>query len=321
MSDANLTIKKMHFLMKTHYFPTRLASLGLLAGMLGLLASCGASQTASNDGIYGDGQQNARQTSDTGSGYKQYFNSLQDSEVITDVERYSSVNDSSQTDVGYADGRASWEGSADNVTFNVYDNNWGVGYWNNYWYSPYWNTGWGWNSWYGSGWGWGWNAGWGWGSPYYGYGWGGYPYYGGYYGYGYGNGYAFNNGPRGPRNTIFQGRRDYAGRQQYSNVSGRRNTSYTTNGVRSSQYSPTRGTRTFTNNGTRTNTGTRNYTTPRSNNQNYGTPRSTQPTRSYTPAQTRSYSPSPSYGGGRSGGGGSYGGGGGRSGGGGGGRR
>lgn len=312
--------------MKTHYFPTRLASLGLLFGMLGLLASCGASQsTASNDGIYGDGQQrSSRQTADSGNGYKQYFNSLQDDEIITDVEQYSSVNDSTQTDRGYANGNPSWEGSADNVTINVYDNNWGYNYWNNYWYSPYWSVGWGWNSWYGPG--WGWNYGWGYGYPYYGYGWGGYPYYG-YYGYGYPYhyGYAYNNGPRGVRGYVSPGRRDYAGRQ-YATASGRRNISYTTNGVRSSQYSGTRGTRTFTNNGTRTNNGVRTYSTTPRNNQNYNTPRTSQPTRSYsTPSSpTRSYSPSPSYGGGgRSSGGGSYGGGGGggRSGGGGGGRR
>ncbi|MBD3582583.1 hypothetical protein [Flavobacterium selenitireducens] len=318
--------------MKTHYFPTRLASFGLLVGMLGLLASCGASQsTASGDGIYGDGQRNQRQTSDSGSGYKQYFNSLQDSDIITDVEQYSSVNDSTQTERGYANGQGSWEGSADNVTINVYDNNWGMGYWNNYWYSPYWNTGWGWNSWYGPGWGWGFNYGWGWNSWYGG--WGGYPYYGGYYGgYPYHYGYA-QNYPRGTRGYVSPGRRDNVGRQYSSMPSGRRNLTYSTNGTRGTRYEGTRGTRydgtrgtrTFTNNnGTRSNSnGVRTYNTPRNNNQNYNTPRNSQPTRSYSApsAPTRSYSPSPSGGGGRSSGGGSYGGGGGRSGGGGGGRR
>lgn len=310
--------------MKTHYSLTRSTSYRILLGMFAmLLASCGTSRnTASNDGIYGDNRSSDDRQENTGNGYKQYFNSLQDDEIITDVERYSSVQDTTQrTDDGYAQGYSAWGGNADNVTINVYDNNWGYGYWNNYWYGGGWgwNYGWGWNSWYGPG--WGWNYGWGWGGyPYYGYGWGGYPYYGGYYNGYYGNGYAYHNGPRGGRTYSMPGGR-YSNSRSYSTPgTGRRNLTYTTNGTRNS-YNGTRGTRNFTNS---TTGGTRNYSTPRSNGNTYSTPRSTssQPRSTYsTPSRSNnSYTPS-SSGGGRSYGGGSYGGGGGRSGGGGGGRR
>ncbi|RZJ65345.1 MAG: hypothetical protein EOO50_14295 [Flavobacterium sp.] len=316
--------------MKTHYFSTRSTSYGILLGMFAmLLASCGTSRnTASNDGIYGDNQTADTRQENTNNGYRQYFNSLQDDEIITDVERYSSVQDSTQrTDDGYAEGYSSWGGNADNVTINVYDNNWGYGYWNNYWYGGGWGWGLGWNSWYGPGWGWNYGYGWG-GYPYYGYGYGGYPYYGGYYGNGYyGNGYAYNNGPRGGRNYTMPGGR-YSNSRSYSTPgNGRRSLTYSTNGTRNS-YNGTRGTRNFTNNGTRNQTGgTRNYGTPRTNN-SYNTPRSTgsQPRSYSTPSRSNnSYTPSSSSSsGGRSYGGGSYsggGGGGGRSGGGGGGGR
>lgn len=294
-----------------------------------LAASCGSYQSTS----YHDRQQTAEngsaQATASGMHYQDYFGSLkEDYQVMTDVDNYSSTNDSTVVadNTGYA-ARPSWGSNPDNVTINIYDTGWG---WNS-WYGPGlgwgWNYGWGWNSWYGPGWGWGWNYGWGWNA---GWAWGGYygPYWGGYYPYyGYGHYYPYHyNTPRGYNSPYYAnngGRRvyttpggrygglrsDYAtGRRVYtSGNSGRGVRNYSTGrtyststGTRNNTYSPSNGTR--NNNYTPAQSGTRNNT--------------------YTPSRssTRSYSPPASSGGGRSSGG-SYGGGGGGRSGGGGGRR
>ncbi|HEX8562933.1 MAG TPA: hypothetical protein VF676_08145 [Flavobacterium sp.] len=311
--------------MKTYYFNSRPKFLYSVIGLLGLLvASCGSYQNTSyndNDGIYGDNQRKNNEVAKTSNvEYQSYFGSLQENnqvEIFTDVDAYRTDTDSTQTSEskGYESGYAAWGGDTDNVTVNVYGNNWGYTPWN-YWYGPSygwgWNTGWGWgySGWYGPsfGIGWGWNS---WYGP--GYGWGWNNYYGnGWYNHHHHH-YAYNNSIRGVRNEMYGrsnvGRRyTTPGTRSATYTSGRRNT--ISNGTRSTQYS-TSGTRSYNNSGTRTPS---SYNTPRS---------SSSGTRSYTPSSsgTRSYSsPSSSgstrsYGGG--GGGGSYGGGGGRSGGGG----
>ncbi|NMH29258.1 hypothetical protein [Flavobacterium silvaticum] len=319
-------MKTLFPLLKKKYTSAGLGLLGLL------LVSCGASkQTASNDGIYGDQQKNtATATTSSGNGYKQYFQSLREDEVFTDVNEYSSVQDTiaQNQNQSYSTGNASWGSETDQVVVNVYGNNWGYNYWNNYWYSPYWGYSWGWNwgwgGFYGPYWGGGWYGGWGYGYPYYG------------YGYGYGNYYqpSYNQGIRGGRGDSYNA----GGRNSLSRYStpsrGRQSAAYVNTGGRNSIYSNTAGRtgRTYTT------TSTRQYTPGRNNSSssrgfspvysNSGRNNS-----SYTPSNSgrgssnSSYTPSRSsggsyggggYGGGRSGGGG---GGGGRSGGGGGGRR
>lgn len=211
--------------MKTNYLSGRNLSIYTLFGLVGLLASsCGSYQNSSyydNDGVYGSdrprtetvnkySEENVAQANK----YKEYFGSYREeypenNEVFTDVDSYTSQNNDS-TKTTTTQNYAGWgDNSSDNVTINVYSNDYWGG-WNspyygwgwNSWYSPRWSWGWGWNSYYGSY----WNVGWGWNSPYYGWGWNS-PYYYGYYGPGWGwhnhyyGGYyrdvAYNGGTRG----------------------------------------------------------------------------------------------------------------------------
>ncbi len=310
--------------MKTKYISTDSLPYFSLLGFLALLiTSCGSQQNRGyydNDGIYGNGTGRAADTQGTTAQnlyYKDYFGSFTDgqeeAEIFTDVENYRSEGDS--TSQQYATGNAGWGNNSDNITVNIYDNNWGYGMWNNYWYGG-WNTGWGWNSWYGPRFGWGWNSwygpGWGmgwnnWYGP--GYGWGGY--YGNYY---INNNYYSNNsGIRGIRNDMYgrSGRtvsdRTYTtGRRVNPNYnSGTRNSTYT--GTRNQTATPTRNAvRTRKTTGTRT----PNYNTTTTR------PATQAPTRNRTYTPARSSSPSSGTirstgGGGRSGG--TMGGGGGRS--------
>ncbi|WP_344816176.1 hypothetical protein [Flavobacterium cheonanense] len=320
--------------MKTNYFFTKKISIYSVFGVLALIGtSCGSYQNTSyydNDGIYGSTDNKPKQTEESKANsayYKEYFSSLkqESEEVFTDVETYSSYNDTvsrnqSQTEVNYA----GWgSNNSENIIVNVYDNGWGWNNWgwnngwgmNNWgWNNWGWNNGWGWNNWYGPGWGWnnwGWNNGWSW-NNWYGPGWG---WNNGWYGNGWGwnngwngNNYAFSNGRRNTNynNNINNG----LGNRRVSNIGNTRNTntirsSYQTDGVR------------------RTNTTVRNPNTTRNDSQTGGV-RTTSPTRNdnntvrptTSPVRTstntrsydspRSYSPSPS-----SGGGGSFGGGGG----------
>lgn len=331
--------------MKTNFYFTskNITRLVLLfSGML--LVSCGSYQNSSyydNDGVYTGSQRNRQVASNnveqnnTNQAYQNYFKSKQlnaEEEVFTDVEGYSSVEDSTVTSERNYDSYAAWGSNPSSVTVNVYDNNWGWNYWNN-WYGPGMGMGWGWNNWYGGG--WGWNVGWGWNNWYGpGWGWGWNNWYGPGWGHGwYGNGW--NNGWYGNNYANTRGRR--TGGYYGNDYSGRYNsrTSYTANGrsstrdnfgtrsrnssTRSTQISP-RNSRTReynpANTGTRNpaNVGTRNSTrssTPAPSVRNTAPTRST-PT--YSPSRSNSGG---SFGGGRSSGGG---GGGGRSSGGGGGR-
>ena len=296
--------------MKTFYFSRTNISILMLSGILTLLAtSCGSYQNTSyydNDGVYGssDNQKPREVESNNSVYYKEYFSNLnKDNEVFTNVDNYSSAQDSvqKQPEVVTNSNYAGWgSNSSDNITINVYDNggwnNWG---WNNGWYGNNW--GWGWNNWYGPNWGWGWNN---WYGPNWGLGWNN-----GNLGYNYaysggrrntnrlGSNYPGNasggrgNISNGGRNTRVFGSRDY-------NTPSTRSNYNSNNNIRS-------------NNPPRTNYNNNNTTRSNYNNNNT--------IRNYTPSSTnsgtRSYSPSPSYsspsssggggfGGGRSGGGG-----------------
>ena len=301
---------KNAILMKTFYFSRTNISILMLSGILTLLAtSCGSYQNTSyydNDGVYGssDNQKPREVESNNSVYYKEYFSNLnKDNEVFTNVDNYSSAQDSvqKQPEVVTNSNYAGWgSNSSDNITINVYDNggwnNWG---WNNGWYGNNW--GWGWNNWYGPNWGWGWNN---WYGPNWGLGWNN-----GNLGYNYaysggrrntnrlGSNYPGNasggrgNISNGGRNTRVFGSRDY-------NTPSTRSNYNSNNNIRS-------------NNPPRTNYNNNNTTRSNYNNNNT--------IRNYTPSSTnsgtRSYSPSPSYsspsssggggfGGGRSGGGG-----------------
>ncbi len=318
--------------MKTNYYLTTKNIPYLVLFFSGLLfVSCGSYQNSSyydNDGVYRGTNGNREVTSNDGRqnntnlAYQNYFKSKQlnaEETVFTDVESYSSVEDSSATSERNYDTYAAWGSNPTSVTVNVYDNNWGWNYWNS-WYGPGW--GWGWNNWYGSG--WGWNVGWGWNSWYGpGWGWGWNNWYGPGWGYGwYGNGWYGHNYAytRGRRTGGYYGNRYTDGR-----YNGR--TSYTTSGRTSTRNNFGTGTRNSSTRGTqvspRNSSNSRDY-----NYNNVGTRNSTRPNSNATSPSVRNNTPTrsssaPTYSGSRSssgssfGGGRSSGGGGGRSGGGG----
>ncbi|WP_284651902.1 hypothetical protein [Flavobacterium terrisoli] len=305
--------------MKTYYLFSRRLSLFSLLGILAItITSCGSYQNSSyydGDGVYGNGENKKKETASKDNSqsdkYQEYFSDLnKDAEVFTNVDSYSSVsNDSVANNTqNYNENNSGWGSNPQTVVVNVYDNNWGYGYWNNYWYGNYW----GWNSWYGPGWSIGWG---GWYSPWY----GGYYGYNNWYGYGY-NGYYNNH-----YHHYYGGRRGnnygYAGNRVGNSRYGTRNSNNVYSGVRgnvtntrSSTFNPTRSnsgfnpSRSNTVNPVRSNTYSNTNSSPRPNT-NTSTPRGNVRTES-TP---RSYAPSTNYGGGRStssgGGGGSYGGG------------
>jgi hypothetical protein len=321
--------------MKTNYFLTKKTCIYSLFGLFTLIASsCGSYQNTSyydNDGIYG-GNEKTKTKEDTkgnSSYYKEYFSSLnkENEQLFTDVEKYSSQNDTIKKNEPIVQNNTSytgWGSNTDNVTINIYNNGWYTpswGYygnywgWNNGWYGNYW----GYNGWYSPSWGWGWNSWYG----NYGYGYNPYGYYGNNWGWNNGNlghNYAYSGGRR---NTNFISNGNGGGyisnRRTSATTTGRTNSFGRTNSLDGTRITP--GTRTESSS-TRNNT----YSTPRNYNPapTYtptSTPSSSSTPRSYTPP-TRTYTPSSSGGGsyGGSSGGGSYGGssGGGRSGGGGG---
>jgi hypothetical protein len=325
--------------MKTNYFSSAKSTsiYFIIFGFSMLMVSCGSLKSSTyydRDGIYGSDENENRAAENNVDKYKDYFSALREKneqdQVFTDVENYSSIQDSvvnqSETE------RTSYSGWGNNqqpINITIYDNNWG---WNNWGYNSLWNYGWncnlGWNSWYGPniGYGWGWNnwygpnIGWGWGwnnwwGPNYGYyGWGGYNYNNPYY-------YSYSNGIRGGRSSgRVSGRYDF-GRSGISSTRdnssiGRRNN--ITNGVRNSDQSSPRSfnsVRSNDSNPRSINSNPRNYsstrseiTNPRADNES---PRNLTPIRVEPSSprgessSPRSYSPSPSYGGG----GGSFGGG------------
>jgi hypothetical protein len=337
--------------MKTNYLFGKRLSIYTLFGFLTItLFSCGSYQNSSyydGDGIYGNSQNRKRETP-SNSKYQEYFSNLnkdsQNIETFTDVDNYNS-NSSTTTATSvesYNTNNASWGSNPQTVTVNVYDNNWGYGYWNNYWYgnywgynnfySPYWSVGW--SSWYGPSWGLGWNSWYGYYGPSY-YGYYGHNYWGGSY---YGNYYSHYGGRRGSAydNYGYSGNRINSGRGYSNGITGGRSNSFATPRTDNSFASPRGNSYSTPRNPINTSVRNDNYNSPRPNanynqnqNQYNSQPRpnirtESAPIRSYTPSP--SYS-NPSYGGSRSSyggggfGGGSGGGGGRSSGGGGGGRR
>lgn len=350
--------------MKTNFLSSKKLAMYSIAGLGALLlASCGSSKNSSyydNDGIYGGKTKTAEANTNSSDSkyYKEYFSSLnkENEEVFTNVETYSTQNDSVYNG-GQTENYNAWGANPSTTTVIVYGgNNWG---WNN-WYGPSW--GWGWNNWYGPSYGWGWNSwygpswGWGWGYNNY-WGWNN-PYYGNYWGWnnGYYNNYAYAYGRRDTR-TYYNTANRY-NTMGSNRMSGARQATVTPtryNTASRSVAAPSRGNATAPSRnydtGRPANTApSRNYNAAPSRDYNNSgsvnsntrptrgnTPAQTQtaptraytpnsqaeqPTRTYTPAptrssETRSYSPSPSSGGGNYGGGG----GGSRGGGGGGGRR
>ena len=310
--------------MKTYYFFIKKTLFKSIVGLLGLTAiSCGSYQNKSyydNDGIYGgekektaveSTEQNPK-TVEANNKYKDYFGSNankysnEQSEVLTDVENYSSVNDDAQNNNSTIESYSSWGSDTDHITINVYDNNWGgyynSGYWNNYWgYSP-WRSGIyvGWNSWdngwYNPYWGYSGYYNWGWNNPYY----TGYYGYNNYYGYNYGyygNNYAYSHGRRG---SVYTDRYGNNGGRNYSsdrrngnridnprtNTSQPRGTRDNTNyntprprsaAPRSSDYSSPRSDANSGNNTNSTPRPRNNNTSPRSNDYNTPRPRSESP--------------------------------------------
>lgn len=342
--------------MKTNYYFPKKMSFYSLFGLLALLTtSCGSYQNSSyydNDGIYGDNEKSkSREVANSNSGYyKEYFSSLskENEQVFTDVEKYSSQNDSIKRNVANeqqpTNNYPSWGSNPDNVTVNIYNSGWYTpswGYYSNNWYGNYW----GYNGWYGNYWGYNgwyspsWSWSWGWNS-WYGpswYGYYGYNYYP--YGYGYyGNNWGWNNGHLGHNYAYSGGRRNtnfisngngggYISNRRTSGIIGRSDNSFSPRPTSIGRDQSTSSPRNYTPSA---------YSSPRNNtsspsNPSYSTPRSYTPSSTSTPSSpsystprsystpSRSYSPS-SYGGGSYGGGGGYSGGG-RSGGGGGGRR
>jgi hypothetical protein len=308
--------------MKTNYFFSQRLSIYVFLGSFSIMiSSCSSYQNSSyydNDGIYGGSENNksvANSNENTQSNkYQEYFSDLnKDAQSFTKVDEYNATSNDSISN------NAAWGSNPQTVTINVYDNDWGWSYWNNYWYGGYW----GWGGMWGPNWGWGgmWGPNWGWGTGFWGpnWGWGWNNWYGnnnwcgGYYNNYYHSyaggrrGSAYNGSIASGRGTNSRISNNYSSRN--NNGISTRNNSF--NNVRSSNNS----TRNYSNNSTRTNT---NSNSTRNN------------VRTQTSSPTRTYSPSSNYGGGRSsyGGGGSYGGGrssggggGGRSSGGGGGRR
>jgi len=330
-----LTNNKNAIDMKTNYFSSKKLSIYTLFGFgVMLLVSCGSSKNTSyndNDGIYGGTNNSSkREVVATDNKYKEYFSKLnqENQEIFTDVENYSSTNDTINKDTSVETNNNGWGSNPTTTTVIVYDNfygnNWG---WNN-WYGPSW--GWGWNSWYGPSWGWGWNS---WYGPSWGWGWNNW--YGPSWGWGWNNGYynnhyVYGNGRRDTRYTANNryegiGSNRYIGSRNQSTVTPTRyNTSTSRSNTNTSRDYNTTRPRPATSN-------SRSNTTPSRNNNNTETrPNSTTPSRNntYTPSNSnsRDYTPtrsnepsrsySPSFGGG-----GSSSGGGGRSSGGGGGRR
>jgi hypothetical protein len=303
--------------MKTHYIPFKRISLYAVLGLFGVTAvSCGSYQNASKydaDGIYNstpadnntysynDGQVTQYkdgEVSGQNPNYNSYFKTLQTqypATALTDVESYSSVNDSVANDtVAYVtnyNANGGWGDNPDNVTVNVYNGGYGWGGWGYPYYA----------GWYGWGGGWGWGLGWGYGGWYGGWGWNSwyYPsyYYGGWGGWYYPHHhYAYNpryyHGYRGNSNYYYGGTRS-----SYYNNTGRYATGRGAAGYRQGTRAAAVNSRRFTNGTTvrsrgdvQYNTGTRNYSNGTRSNSYTPSTRSN----SYTPA-TRSnntYTPS-----------------------------
>ena len=288
--------------MKTNSFFTKKISIYSLLGFFALIVtSCGSYQNSSyydNDGVYGSNEKpKQKEESRANSGYyKEYFSNLNkdNQQVFTDVEKYSSndVNNNNNENVSQNQSNyAGWGSNPDNVTVNIYGNNWGWnnsywgysgfgGYYGNYWG---WNNGWyypsyGWNSWYGPSWGWNY--------------WYGPSWYGNYgYGY-YGNNWGWNNGYLGHNYAYSGGRRgsNFIG-DSYYNYTGRRSNTVTGVPRNYNNNVAPRNTANYSNNNPRTNYSNQNYNSPRNYN---NTPRSYYNNSNNTYSSPRSYTPSSS---------------------------
>lgn len=305
--------------MKTYSYFCKTLSICCQFGLIVfLVSSCGTYQNSSyydGDGIYGDSE-NRREVSNKdntqSAKYQEYFSDLnKDSQAFINIDNYSSVNNDTIDKVeNYNSNNSGWGNNPQSITVNVYDNNWGYGYWNNWWYGNYWGMnswygpywGWGWNSWYGPNWGIGWNMSWG--------SWYGPNYWGGYYNNWCGNNYNYfyNGGRRGSAYTYHSNgnRNDFRNgtRSSNYNANGRSNPSLITGSrnyntrssnypFRSNSYYPTRN-----NNSSQPTRSNDSWQPTRSNNTE------SSPVRPYTPTNTRSAS----FGGGYYGGGSSSGG-------------
>lgn len=319
----------------------------LALSSLFMLASCGSYQYVGydSDGIYSSSKEvviteDTEPTISDNAYYKGYFAEksqkyekiAQDDNVIfTDIDDYEGTYNQATGEVEYEESYAGWGQNSNNVTINVYDNNWGVSPWYGFgYYRPWgfnsWGYGfynnWGWNNWgWGAGWGYGynnwfWNTGFGWCAPYYA--------YGGYYGYH--NNYAHNPTRRG--NYIANsGRNGYVRNDSRNyirnNTTTRRNSSIrNTNNTRYNPANSIRSNSRSNNSNVRSNS-TRRFNTTRTNTRRSNNTRSNtrinSPTRSSgsntrintpsrsssSPSSTRSSSPTRSSSGstgGRSGG-------------------
>jgi uncharacterized membrane protein YgcG len=265
-----------------------------LIGSLSLFViSCGSYQNSSfydNDGIYGSSERPNNPTNQyqeqnaTGNQYANQFRNMQnDFGYFTDVDNYTSENDSVVTvyNRNYndnTDNYAGWGKNSSNVTINYYDNwgwngwygaGWGLG-WGTSWNS--WNSPWGWNGWYGAGWGWtgpGWGLGWnGW------YGAGGWGWNNWYSGY-YGTNISYSNGPRG-RNQYYANRNSRDRNQVDFNRNRSRNNANPNSGNNNprNSYSNPNNSSNPRNNNTVTPRSTPRTSTPRSSGGTISTPRS-----------------------------------------------
>lgn len=292
----------------------------LALSSLFVLASCGSYQYVGydSDGIYNSSDEvpvaiEAEQISTTNSSYykgyfaqksEKYEKLAQDENVVfTDIDTYEGTYNEVTGQVEYDEGYAGWGQNANNVTINVYDNNWG---WNNWgwglgWNNWGWNAGWGygwnnwgwglgWNNWGWNNWGWGpgwnnwgWNAGFGWCAPYY----GNYSYYG--------NSVAYQSTRRGSyASNLGRNNSQYTDR---GNITRRNTTTRNSNGTRYNQsnntrYNPANSVRSNSRSSTRFNgSSSRSTNSVRSNSRSNSNTRSTN-TRSNTRINTPSRSTS-----------------------------
>ena len=301
-----------------NYLQTKIPATVAFIALFGL-TSCGSYQYVGqdSDGIYGPSENNVEyeeevvtnETEPSNNYYKNYFkeksNELElmnkEGEVFTDIDSYEGNYNEDVAETTYQ-GYAGWGEESDDITINIYSNNFGY---YNYWNRPYyaWNR-WGYRPYYSS-WGigygyagFGWNTGFYdpfWNPPYYGYnsyyGYYGYPYntYYGYYGRSYNHGRrvtAYNTSRRSSLNT----RTSPLSRRVSANAS-RSN---------SSSSSTTPRTRTSTTPRTKTNTSTprprvkTNTTTPRPRiKTNTSTPRPRANTPSSSPRSNNGSSSTP----------------------------
>ncbi|OIQ19502.1 hypothetical protein [Lacinutrix sp. MedPE-SW] len=192
------------------------------------LTSCGSYQYVGqeSDGIYVDDTSTQEVTyaeveeSSNSDYYKNYFKekSLEleaaDNEVFVDIDSYQGNYEEGVESEGYG----AWGDNGNEVTINVYDNNysnwgWTMPYWgwNRFgWNRPYygWNSGFGFN-------GFGWNAGFGFSGGFYN------PYWFPNYGYGFGYSNYYNTGYYYNRRGAFNRSRRNALASRYTSLNGR----------------------------------------------------------------------------------------------------